>query len=145
MDLLNQKAPGLEDKLRALSIDQRRRLVAAAEELSRSIKDLESSINNVLTEALNSNSLSPSQVAELRSYATAADDQYLTLEENGAESSVWGNWFAKARLATGLADVFGESTCEAAARAVYELCFVKDDQSAVVVLLSHLGKLVNPD
>jgi len=144
MTLLNQIAPGLERKIEALSIDQCRRVVAkTAEKISPSIKDLERPIHDLLKAASSRNTLSPDQVAELRSYAATADDRYLSLQEEGAESLVWRNWFAKARLATSLADVFGGSTHEVALEAVYELCFVKHEKSAVIALVNSEIQLLD--
>lgn len=110
-------------------------MAKAALNLSQTIDGLEPSVLSLIMAASNSNTLSPNQVEELRAYAEAADDQYLSLQEQGTERSEWANWFAKARLATGLADAFCNPPADKAAEAVYELCFVNDDKTVVVALV----------
>src|SRR5580658_2052870 len=130
MTILDQEAPGLSQQLRELSSDQRRLvIVKACRSVSRSIKSLEAAFEVLLSAAAANNALSPAQIAEVRDYADAADERYFELEEQGADSGVWREWFAKARLATALADAFDGTSWEAAADAVYELCFVEEDKS----------------
>lgn len=136
MSILDQEAPGLSSQLRSLSLEQWRHVVAkACERVSHSIEGLEPSFHALLRSAIDDNALSPEQVAEARTYAEVADDRYFTLQEQNAAQATWRNWFAKARLATALADAFSGTSSDKAADAVYELCFVEEDKSAVVKLV----------
>lgn len=130
------------DKIKNLSPEQRRRVVArTALKLSESVKGLESSVRVLITAASDNNFLSLDQIAELRSYAEAADDRYLTLQEQDASESKWTEWFAKARLATGLADIFFDASANKTSEAMYELCFVIDDKVAVAAFESEIQSL----
>lgn len=136
MNILDQEAPGLSSQLCALSLERWRHVAAkACESVSQSIDGLEPSFKALLSSAVEKNKLSPEQIAEARMYAKAADDRYFTFKEDGASQVVWRNWFAKARLATALADAFSGATSDKAADAMYELCFVEEDKSAVLKLV----------
>jgi hypothetical protein len=136
MNMLDQVIPGLTNTLRTLPLEQWRHVVAkASESLSRSIDGLEPAVRAWLASAVAQNALSAEQVAEARAYAEAADDRYFTLQEQGADQLEWRNWFAKARLATALADAFGGTQWDNAADALYELCFVDEDKSAAIALI----------
>jgi len=51
----------------------------------------------------------------------AADDRYLTLQEQGAPAEVWEKWFSLARLLRGMAVGFGAAHSEDIADAIYEI------------------------
>jgi hypothetical protein len=133
MNMLDQTAPGLSEQLRHLSPEQWRRIVAkVCEMVSQSITDLEPIVRTSLGAAVEKNWLSSDQIKGLRNYAENADKKYFTLQEEGVEQTVWRSWFAKARLATALADVFSNEQWETVADAVYELCFIDEDNSRVI-------------
>jgi hypothetical protein len=140
VNILNQEAPELSDRLRRLSLEQQRRaLVGAMIAASQHVENLEQQLVVLLEVARRDNALSPQQIADASEYAEFADDRYLTLKENGAPTYAWMNWFAKARLATAIRSLFRGTSWEEAADAAYELCFVLADKSAAVDLLrSHI-------
>jgi len=136
MNIFDQKIPGISNQFRDLPLEKRRAVTAKACELvSRSIDDLEPALHELLKSAVHKNMLSHQQVEDALRYAAAADKQYFRLKEQGADKFTWRNWFAKARLATALADGFGSTTSDKAVAAIYELCFVEEDESAVVELV----------
>lgn len=134
--MLDQTVPGLSDQLRLLSIQQQRRVVAQVCDLvGQSITGLEEVVRNTLTVAVERNTLSSSEIVLLRDYAANADKRYFTLQEEGVEQAIWWSWFAKARLATALADVFSNEELETVTNAVYELCFIEPDNSRIISLV----------
>jgi hypothetical protein len=136
MNMLDQIAPGLSEQLRLLSPEQWRRIVVkVCVTISQSIVNLEPIIQVSLETAVKKNVLSSDQIARLRDYAENADKRYFTLQEEGVEQAVWRIWFAKARLATALADAFSDEKWETVADAIYELCFVNEDKTSVIVLI----------
>ena len=143
--ILAQRAPGLSEQLRTLSSEQRQRVVAkVCQAVSRSVDQLEPRLAELIRLAVERNGLSPGQVEELRQYAENADKRYFTLQQEGVDKSVWRNWFAKARLATALADGFGSEDWEATARAVYETLFVEDtEEPAINVVRTEISLLLN--
>ena len=133
MHVLDQEAKGLADKLRSLSLENRRRILAEASKLaSESIKDLEPRAYALLKAISDNNMLSEAQVAEARSLAESADERYLALQEEQAPESEWLNWFSKARLLTAMAAGFGGSSWSDTADAVYELSKTRDDPSQII-------------
>jgi hypothetical protein len=137
MHILDQEAPGLSDRFRALSLEQRRRILAKASRLaSESIADLEPAVQDLLQAASSRNALSRTQVVEAQSRAEAADERYFDLRERGRPDREWLNWFYKARLLTALAAGFGEESESDAADAVYELSKSRSDASAILALVA---------
>jgi hypothetical protein len=138
MHILDLEAPGLSDRLRALSLNQRRRIVAKASRLaSESISDLEPAVQNLLAAASSGHALSRTQVAETQSRAQAADERYFDLRERGRSDSEWLNWFYKARLLTALATGFGGESWSDTADAVYELSKSRSDPSAIFAFVAR--------
>ncbi len=136
MTILDQEAPGLSGQLGSLSVEQWRSVIAkVCQSVSPSITELEPSFQSLLKSAVDNNSLSPEQIAEVRAYADLTDDRYLTSKDEGVAEPIWRNWFAKARLATALADAFSSTSSDKAADAAYELCFVEEDKSGVINLI----------
>jgi hypothetical protein len=136
MHILDHEAPGLSDRFRALSLEQRRRIIAKASRLaSESISDLEPAVEELLKAASSGNALFPAQVAEAQSRAEAADERYFDLRELGRSDPEWLNWFYKARLLTALATGFGGESWSDTADAVYELSKSRDDPSAIFALV----------
>lgn len=136
MNILDQKAPGLSKQLSILSSDQRRRVVAkVCKIVSESVSELEPRLKALIQLAADTNVLSTDQVKELRLYAENADKRYFSLQEEGVDKRVWKIWFAKARLATALADGFVSEDWEATAQAVYETCFIEDTEESAINLV----------
>jgi hypothetical protein len=136
MHMLDHEVPGLATKIEALPLEQRRRrLVRAAFAASRNIQDLEPPIQEILELAIRNNELLPERIAEAKAFAESADTRYFTEQEGGAAKGIWRNWFAKARLATAIANLFAGTSWQDAADAAYELCFTSDDKDAVVRLI----------
>jgi hypothetical protein len=137
MHILDQEAPGLSDRLRALSLEQRRSIIAKASRLaSESISDLEPAVQDLLKTSSSGHALVRTQVAEAQSRAEAADERYFDLRERGRPDGEWLNWFYKARLLTALAAGFGGESWSDAADAVYELTKSRSDPAAIVALVA---------
>jgi hypothetical protein len=137
MHILDQEAPGLSDRFRALSLEQRRRILAEASRLaSESISDLEPAVQDLLKAAASGNALFRTQVAEAQSRAEAADERYSDLRERGRSGQEWLNWFYKARLLTALAAGFGGESWSDTADAVYELSKSRSDPSAIFAFVA---------
>src|SRR5690348_15895566 len=99
MHILDQQAPGLSDRLRALSLEQRRSIIAKASRLaSESISNLEPAVQELLTAASSGNALFRTQVAQAQSRAVEADERYFDLREREVSDRERLNWFYKARL-----------------------------------------------
>ncbi len=138
MHLLEYESPGLAVRIEALTPANRREAIAkAASALGEHLTDLEPRILQLLDVVGRDNSLSTEQVAEAKAYADDADARYFALEEQGGDEFVRRNWFAKARLATAIANGFGGASWQDAADALYELCFTLDDKAAAIALVSE--------
>src|SRR5581483_10355845 len=136
MHILDQQAPGVARRLRSLSVDQRRRIVARACELvSQSIGDLDRPLRELLGTIRSECALSAGDVEEARSLAEQADESYFSLKEEGAEESLWMRCFARARLLTGIAFAFGGENWKDAADGLYELFACREDATELLELV----------
>ncbi len=136
MHVLDQEAKGLAWKLRSLSLENRRHILAEAFKLaSETITGLEPAVHVLLKAISDSNMLSETQVAEAKSLAETADERYLNLQEEQAPESEWLNWFSTARLLTAIAKGFGGSSWNDMADAVYELSKTRDDPSEIITFI----------
>ena len=142
MHILDKEAKGLAEKLRFLPLKQRRQIIAKACNLaSQTIVDLETQIQSLLKAINENNSLSDAQIQEAKLLIDKADEQYFTLQENGADEAERLNWFSKARLLTSIATGFGGTTWENTADAIYELCNTTDNPAMIIKLVeSEIGK-----
>src|SRR5712691_4249040 len=95
MHILDQEAPGLSERLRAVSGE--RNAIAV------------------------NHRLSGTRVAEAHSLAETADDKYFSLQESNRPENEWLNWFYKARLLTAIARSFSGDSWQDAADAACEL------------------------
>lgn len=140
MNMLDCEAPGLCRMLQALPAEKRRRALArVALAVSQRIRELEPRAIEILSHAIKENSLPSQMMTEMKAYAEAADEHYFIEKERGTARAIWSNWFAKARLATALLNLFGANSWESAADAGYELCFTSDDKEfSVSVLRSEI-------
>jgi hypothetical protein len=135
MHILDQEAQGLADKLRPLSLGERRRILSSACQLaSQTVRSVEPRVRELL-QAASTNVLSPAQIAEAKSLADLADEQYLTLQNQEAQEAEWLNWFSKARLLTAISIGFAGYSWNETADAVYELCKTRDDPSEIISLI----------
>ena len=136
--ILDQEAHGLTGKLQRLSLDQRRRILSAACQLaSQTVGGVEPRFQE-LVKAAERGVLSQAQITEARLLADLADEQYFTLQNNGAAEAEWLSWFSKARLLTAIAAGFGGDSWSDTADAVYELCRIRDDPSEILNLIESL-------
>jgi hypothetical protein len=134
--IVENDAPGLSEKIRGLSVDQRRRALArACRAMAKQIPNLEPAISTLIEAAVNDNALSPQQVAQARTYAEMADERDSAEEDERGGEQVANNWFANARVATALENAFGGTKWTDAADAAYELCCALDDQRAAVLMV----------
>ena len=134
--LVDQYAPNLSARLGALSLEQRRRVLAeSCAAMSERIHGLDATLRLLVDGAVEHNALSGEELASVRAYAKMADGRYFDLQQNPATAAESYRWFVTARLATGLANAFGGSDAEAAADAAYELCMVDDDPGVAIALI----------
>jgi hypothetical protein len=73
--------------------------------------------------------LSPHEALSAMRLSEAADDRYLTLQEQGAPAEVWEKWFSLARLLRGIAVGFGAAHREDIADAIYEIAKSVDNSA----------------
>ena len=134
--LVDQYAPNLSARLGALSLEQRRRVLAeSCAAMSERVPGLDPALRLLVDAAVQYNALSPEELANGRAYADMADVRYFDLQEDPATAAESHRWFVQARLATALANAFGESDAEAAADAAYELCIIDDDAGVAIPLI----------
>jgi hypothetical protein len=137
--LLDEEAPGLADRLGQLQLEQRRRILAQVCRLaSQTIDCLEPEDHALLGALSQDGALSGGQVAEAQRRAEAADDQYLTLQEEGAPESQWTCLFEKARLLTAISYGFRGDSADDTADAMYELSKTREDPSAIFDLVESM-------
>jgi hypothetical protein len=132
MNILDQDVPGLSERLERLLPEQWRPvLVSACQIASRSITDLEPEFKQLLATSAATHSLSAEEVARVRAYAEVSDERYFDAQEAGEEECIWLNWFAKARLATAVANAFGSDESDTAENAFYEVLHSINDKSDI--------------
>ncbi len=136
MHILDQDAPGPSEGLRSLSSEDRRRILEKACQFAgEAICGLELPTRDLLETISRHYALSDTKVAEAKSLAEAADEQYFSLKSSGRDPSEWRAWFCKARLLTAIAVGFGGESWNDAADAVYELCKSRDDPTEIIALV----------
>jgi len=136
MHILHQVAPGLADELKAIPIQERRRIVGkACTFVGEGLQDLGPEIQDLLTTIAAENSLSDTQVEMARTLAEAADERYFALQEQGAAEAVWTEWFYKARLLTALWNGFNGTSWSDSADAIYELSATRHAPSDLIALV----------
>jgi hypothetical protein len=141
--LLDREAPGLTEKLRSLSADNRRRILTKIIQVaSETIVNVEPAVELLLMAIASNQSLSEMQVAESNSLAEAADEQYFTLQGRNRPENEWLPWFFKARLLSGIAAAFGGDSANDAADAVYELSKSRRDASSIFAAVESEMKAV---
>jgi hypothetical protein len=134
--LLDQIAPRLADKLGRLPLDKSLRIVAQACGLaSRTVPGLEPSAQELLDAIVTPEGLSEAQKVRAGELATAADDRYFTLKEQGAPQSEWSAWFEKARLLSAVSNAGAARTGDDILDAVYELCHSREDPSEIIAMI----------
>lgn len=79
--------------------------------------------------------LSESSLEDLSVYARSAEKNYFDLKESGKPEIEWGVWFYKARLAAAIGFACESVEREAAFDAIYELCFVREDQQETLSII----------
>lgn len=145
MNILDQIVPGLSAKLDQLSPDQWRPiLVKACQESSRSVGDIEPSIQALFETAARNNALTSEELAQVRVYAEESDKRYFDAQDAGEQEGVWGVWFAKARLATALANAFGNGKWDSAENAFYEVLHVNRDNPEIPRLIETELRAILP-
>lgn len=134
--LVDQYAPNLAARLGALSLEQRRGVLAeSCAAMSERVHGLEPALRLLVDAAVEHGTLSGEELASVHAYAEMADGKYFDLQENSATAAESHRWFLTARLATALSAAFGGSDAEAAADAAYELCMADDDASVAIALI----------
>ncbi|HEV8486393.1 MAG TPA: hypothetical protein VGV87_22810 [Blastocatellia bacterium] len=141
MHVLDQEAEGLANRLRSLTLEERRRVLAKSCLLAcETIFALEPAVLDLLNSISVENAISQNQIVWATSLAHAADEEYITLRERGASEAEWLNSFAKARLLTAIAGGFSGNLWTDTADAIYELCKTRDDPSSIINLVeSEIG------
>jgi hypothetical protein len=135
--VLDQDAPGLASRLTALKPEnQRKVLVKAALFAAESITKLDAKTQTALDDMRFRGELSPQEAIFAMHLSEAADERYLTLQEQGAPADVWGNWFSQARLLRGIAVGFGAAPKEDIADAIYEIAKSIDNPAG---LFQHIA------
>jgi hypothetical protein len=139
--VLDRDAPGLAIRLRALKPEsQRTVLVKAALFAAQTIPGLDPNTQTVLDEMRFRGELSPQELVFAMHLSEAADDRYLTLQEQGAPVEAWGKWFSQARLLRGIAVGFGAAPKEDIADAIYEIVKSVDNPAVLFgQLASEIG------
>lgn len=130
MHILDHECEGLADKLAALSLDVRRRIISEACVLAASsIADIGPETQELLATIKYSRLLRVSQIRSAELMAIESDRRYFDLEEEGAPPTESLTWFSKARLLTAIRSGFGDTSWESSADAIYELSKTTDDPS----------------
>lgn len=133
MHILDREAPGLAEKIGALSAEASKTvLVNACLLVSEGLAVLEPSVRGLLDSLKKNGSLLPDEVAVARTLAEAADSNYLTLQRQSTREVQAISAFSTARLLTAMSIGFSGTTTESVADAVYELCNTYDDPSPLI-------------
>jgi hypothetical protein len=136
MHILDQDAPGLAERLRALRLDVRQAIfVKACISATASLKNMDSETAEFVDALRSRRELSKNQAAAALSLSEAADDRYLALLQRSAPTKERLADFSKARLLKSMAIMFGAVPGEGVADAVYELTKIQDDPSGIIGLI----------
>jgi hypothetical protein len=130
--VLDQDAPGLAGRLRALSSESQHKVVVkAALFAAQRMSELDATTEVLLDKMRSSGELSPQEAVSAMVLSEAADDRYFRLREQGAPAGVWQKSFSLARLLRGIAVGFGVSPQEGIADAIYEIAKALDNSTSL--------------
>lgn len=130
--VLDEDAPGLAGRLRALNPERRRKvLVKTALFAAQGIPELDAKTAALLDDLRFRGELSAHEAAFAMHLSEAADDRYLTLQGQGAPAGEWGQWFSLARLLRGIAVGFGAAPKEDIADGIYEIAKSLDNPASL--------------
>jgi hypothetical protein len=143
--ILDQDAPGLAQRLRAVRPELQHRIVTRASLVTaEKLAGLHKTTSEVLAELQSQGKLSSERAKSVMALSEAADDKYFDLQGQGAPEQEWGRLFSEARLLRGIAVGFGASPQEDIADAVYELIKAQDNPAATLQAIeSELAASVN--
>lgn len=131
--ILDQEAPGLAKRLRAVPPALQHRIVTRVSLVTaQKLANLQKTTSDVLDELRSQGKLSSERAKSVMALSEAADDEYFDLQEQGAPEEEWSRRFSEARLLRGIAVGFGASPQEDIADAVYELIKALDDPAATL-------------
>jgi hypothetical protein len=130
---LEREAPGLDRKLESLSPEARRRVLAnACIQVSERLATTDHRIGELVAALRSQRQLSQQQAHTALSLSEEVDDEYLTLQRQGAALAEYSRPFSLARFLRAMAAAFGAAPGEGAADAVYELTKTQDDSAEIV-------------
>jgi polyhydroxyalkanoate synthesis regulator phasin len=134
--ILDQDAPGLAKRLRAIGPELQQRIVTRASLVTaKKLVSLHKTTSEVLDELQLKGKLSPERAKSVMNLSEKADDEYFDLKEQGVPEEEWNRLFSEARLLRGIAVGFGASPQEDIADAVYELIKALDNPAATLQLI----------
>lgn len=142
--VLDQDAPGLAGRLRALrSESQHKVVVKAALFAAHRMSELDANTEELLNKLRISGEMSRQEAVSAMVLSEAADDRYFKLQEEGAPAGVWQESFSLARLLRGIAVGFGASPREDIADAIYEIAKSLDNSTSLFEdIASTIGRSV---
>lgn len=130
MHMLDKLDSGIVDRLKSLTPDQRRCVLATAcNSSSELIAGLEPEIKLIIVSFYQTSEITQSQITAVVSFLSWADQRYLDLRDRGVDQDIWMNWFLKARLAAAIAAGHSGSAWKDTADAIYELTVMRSDPS----------------
>jgi hypothetical protein len=144
MHILDQEAPGLAERLRALEPANQRAVLVRVALFTAARLSGPGTGTSLLLEALRSHGeLSAAETKSAMSLSELADEKYFQLQEKGRAECEKS--FFEARLLRGMAVGFGASAQGDIADAVYELAKATDDSAETIKFIeSGLNSTIYP-
>lgn len=140
--VLDQDAPGLAARLRALSSESQHKVVVkAALFAAHRMSELDANTGVLLDKMRSRGELSPQDAVTAMVLSEEADDRYFTIQMEGAPAAVWQKSFSLARLLRGIAVGFGALPQEDIADAIYEIAKSLDNSAS---LLQDIASTIGP-
>ena len=141
MDL---NAPALVKRLRSLSTDTKRTILAKACAFSAArLGEMDPTLSELMNEVQLNGGLTRDQAATAVSFAAAANKKCFDLEESDAPRNEWIKPFSEARLAQAIAEAFAPDAEDEAA-ALYELLKSLDHGSGLEEFVEQEINAVQP-
>lgn len=125
--ILDQAAPGLANRLRALQSEDRHRVVVRGALFAAQGMCLDAETGVLLEKLRAGGKLSAEEAVSAMALSEGADERYFRLKEEGAPAAVWARSFALARMLRGIGIGFGAAPREDVADAIYEISKSVDD------------------
>ena len=140
--VLDQDAPGLAGRLRALSSENQRKVVVKASLFAaHRVPSLDANAQMLLDKMRSSGEISPQEALTAMVLSQAADESYFKLQVEGAPRAVCQKSFSLARLLRGIAIGFGASPNEDIADAIYEIAKSLDNSASLLEdIASEMGQ-----